>query len=57
MCINALIFWAIINFENLKEFNEFAIVDKPRASEILQWEIFWKKEELNFFNFLCFYVK
>ena len=35
------------NFLNiLKKLDKFAIVGKPRPSRILNWKIFWKKEEL-----------
>ena len=32
-------------FEHLNEFNTFDMVWKPPPSGILQWKIFWKKEE------------
>ena len=33
-------------FRNIKEFNKFDVVGKPRLGGTLQVEIFWKKEKL-----------
>ena len=53
-------FWTITIFLIFKKVNKFSIVGKPRPSEILQWKIFWEKEELTLkkkkmkmSNFLC----